>query len=101
MAITSQVRGGGVFGELFVQDWQAAKLLKPSAIKPVLATFEQAIIVRTLGRLSARDQQAPAREHRLALRITRRPALTARARRLTRTAQGFVTTTRGRSSYGP
>lgn len=58
MAITSQVRGSGTFGEIFVQDWQAAKLLKPSAIKPVLATFEQAIIIKTLGRLSVGDQQA-------------------------------------------
>jgi len=35
MAITSQVRGSGTYGEIMVQDWQAAKLLKPSAIKPV------------------------------------------------------------------
>lgn len=37
MAITSHVRGSGAFGEVIVQDWQAAKLLKPSAIKPVIA----------------------------------------------------------------
>lgn len=30
MAITSQVRGSGAFGEVIVQDWRAAKLLKPS-----------------------------------------------------------------------
>ena len=41
-----------------MQDWQAAKLIKPSAVKPVLATFEQAIIIKTLGELSARDQHA-------------------------------------------
>jgi mRNA interferase MazF len=58
MAITSQVRDSGTFGELLVHDWQAAGLLKPSAIKPVLATFEQAIVLKTLGRLCARDQQA-------------------------------------------
>ena len=58
MAITSQLRGSSAFGEIFVQDWQAARLIKPSAIKPVLATFEQALIIKTLGRLSARDQQA-------------------------------------------
>lgn len=40
-----------------VQDWQAAKLIKPSAIKPVLATLEQALVIKTLGRLSQRDQQ--------------------------------------------
>lgn len=57
MAITSQVRGSGAFGEVIVQDWQAAKLLKPSAIKPVIATLEQALVIKTLGRLSSRDQQ--------------------------------------------
>ena len=58
MPITSQVRGSGAFGEVMVQDWQAARLLKPSAIKPVLATLEQALVIRMLGRLSARDAQA-------------------------------------------
>jgi mRNA interferase MazF len=57
MAITSQVRGSGAFGEVIVQDWQAAKLLKPSAINPVFATLEQALVIKTLGRLSPRDQQ--------------------------------------------
>ena len=57
MAITSQVRGSGTFGEVLVQDWQAARLIKPSAIKPVLATLEQALVIKTLGRLSQRDQQ--------------------------------------------
>jgi mRNA interferase MazF len=57
MAVTSQVHGTGAFGELVVKDWQAAKLIKPSAIKPVLATLEQTLVVKTLGRLSARDQQ--------------------------------------------
>lgn len=57
MAVTSQVRGGGAFGEILVEDWQAARLLKPSAIKPVLATLEQALVIKTLGRLSQRDQQ--------------------------------------------
>jgi mRNA interferase MazF len=32
-------------------------LLKPSAIKPVIATIEQSLVVRTLGQLSLRDQQ--------------------------------------------
>lgn len=57
MAITSQLHGTGAFGELVVQDWQAARLLKPSAIKPVLATLDQTLVIRALGRLSARDQQ--------------------------------------------
>jgi mRNA interferase MazF len=51
------VRGVGSFGELVVQDWQVENLIKPSAIKPVLATLEQSLVIKTLGRLSARDQQ--------------------------------------------
>lgn len=57
MPITSQVRASGDFGEVIVQDWQSAGLLKPSAVKPVLATFERSLIRKTLGRLSPRDQQ--------------------------------------------
>lgn len=55
MAITSQVRSSGAFGEVIVHDWQVARLLKPSAIKPVIATLEQALVVKVLGRLSERD----------------------------------------------
>jgi mRNA interferase MazF len=54
MPITSQLRAQG-FGELAVGDWQSAQLLKPSAIKPVIATLEHSLILKTLGRLSARD----------------------------------------------
>lgn len=57
MAITSRVHDVGSFGEIVVQDWQVANLIKPSAIKPVLATLEQSLVIKTLGRLSARDQQ--------------------------------------------
>jgi mRNA interferase MazF len=38
MAITSQVRLPATFGEVLVQHWQAVKLLKPSAIKPIFTT---------------------------------------------------------------
>jgi hypothetical protein len=55
MAITSQVRGSGAFGEVIVQDWQAAKLLKPSAIKPVFATLSNK---HSSSRRSAGSQRA-------------------------------------------
>ena len=58
MAITSQLKPSGAFGEVIVQDWQAASLLKPSAIKPVFATIEQTLILKRLGQLSNRDQPA-------------------------------------------
>lgn len=56
MAITSQLKPSGIFGEVMVQDWQAASLLKPSAIKPVIATVEQPVVLKRLGQLSSRDQ---------------------------------------------
>ncbi|MEK7436144.1 MAG: type II toxin-antitoxin system PemK/MazF family toxin [Pseudomonadota bacterium] len=58
MAVTSQIKSSGTFGEVIIHDWQAAGLLKPSAIKPVFATIEQTLILRRLGRLSDRDQPA-------------------------------------------
>lgn len=58
MAVTSQLRPTASFGELMVQDWQAAGLLKPSAIKPVIATIEAALVVRAIGRLTQADGAA-------------------------------------------
>lgn len=55
MAITSQVRQPLGFGEALVADWQAAGLIKPSVLKPVLTTIEQGLVVRTMGALSAND----------------------------------------------
>ena len=58
MAITSQVRSPAAFGEIPVRDWQAAGLLKPSVIKPVIATLAQTLVIKILGQLSAHDQRA-------------------------------------------
>jgi mRNA interferase MazF len=58
MAITSQIRQPLAFGEYLLQDWQHAGLLKPSVLKPLIATLEQTQIIRTLGQLSAADQNA-------------------------------------------
>ena len=58
MPITSQVRSPAAFGEASVHDWQSAGLLKPSVIKPVIATLAQTLVIKVLGQLSAPDQQA-------------------------------------------
>lgn len=58
MAITSQIRPIQNFGETIIHDWQAAKLLKPSAIKPIFATLEQQLVIKSLGILHAKDQAA-------------------------------------------
>lgn len=57
-AITSQFRPVEQFCETWLRDWEAAGLLKPSAAKPLLATFEQALVIRRLGRLTMRDEAA-------------------------------------------
>ena len=55
MAITSKVRAPLDFGEAPVTDWQSAGLIKLSVFKPVFATIEQGLVVRTLGALSIAD----------------------------------------------
>jgi len=54
MAITGQLCPMQSFGETLIQDWQAAKLLKPSIIKPIFATFEQALVIKRLGTLKTK-----------------------------------------------
>ncbi len=58
MAVTSQLRADPRSGEIGVEQWQAAGLLKPSTIKPVFATLEQTLVLRRLGKLDNGDQTA-------------------------------------------
>ena len=58
MAVTSQLHPAGALGEVWIRDWRAANLLKPSAIKPVLATLDQTLVIRRLGALAEGDQSA-------------------------------------------
>jgi mRNA interferase MazF len=58
MAITSQLRPTSALGEVWLRQWQGAGLLKPSAVKPVIATLEQGLVIRQLGVLDAADQGA-------------------------------------------
>lgn len=58
LAITSQFRPSPSLGEVWIGQWEAAGLLKPSAIKPVFATLEQGLIIRPLGKLAAADHTA-------------------------------------------
>lgn len=43
-------------GEVIVQNWQKAGLLKPSMIKPVITTIERSLALRRLGSLDAENQ---------------------------------------------
>ena len=58
MAVTSQLRATAALGEIWIGQWQAAGLLKPSAVKPVFATIEQRLVIRRLGTLATADQAA-------------------------------------------
>ena len=55
IAVTSQVNTELRFGEALVNNWSAAGLLKPSVIKPVIATVEKNLVIRKLGKLEAPD----------------------------------------------
>lgn len=58
MAVTSQIKPTSSIGEVIVQDWQGAGLLKPSAIKPVITTIENNLVIKTMGRLKEGDLKA-------------------------------------------
>ena len=58
MAVTSQRRANVGFGEVWIADWGAAGLLKPSVVKPVFATLEQSLIIRKMGTLKPADTEA-------------------------------------------
>ncbi len=58
MAVTGMLRENPTVGEVTVRGWQAAGLLKPSAVKPILATIELRLVRRCLGTFSEPDRQA-------------------------------------------
>ncbi len=57
MAVTSQIKPISVIGEMMIQKWQEAGLLKPSAIKPVITTIEKPLVIKAMGRLNKEDQK--------------------------------------------
>jgi len=58
MAITSQARPSPSVGEVAIAEWQFARLLKPSVIKPLIATVERTIVLQRLGKLHPDDVAA-------------------------------------------
>lgn len=58
MAITSHASISPRLGEVTIQDWQAAGLLKASLIKPVMTTIERSLVIKTLGQLGVADARA-------------------------------------------
>jgi mRNA interferase MazF len=57
MAITSQVQSAATPDSMNIADWQTAGLLKPSLVKPILATIEKNLVLKRLGRLGVEDRQ--------------------------------------------
>ena len=58
LAVTSQTRPQPAFGEAPVAKWKEAGLLRPSVLKPVVATIERGLVLRKLGRLADEDRAA-------------------------------------------
>ena len=57
MAVITQPRAASSL-EVPVSLWQQAGLLRPSVIKPVLATIERSLVIKKLGSLQDTDRQA-------------------------------------------
>ncbi|MEE9355903.1 MAG: type II toxin-antitoxin system PemK/MazF family toxin [Methylococcaceae bacterium] len=55
MAVTSQIKARTSFGEVVIDEWKNAGLLKPSVIKPVIFTVEKNLIKKGLGQLASED----------------------------------------------
>jgi len=58
MAATSQIHGSGYFGDVRIQKWEHAGLLKPSVIKPILTTLEKGLVIKKLGNIADSDRTA-------------------------------------------
>ena len=58
MAITSQLRPTPSFGEISVNKWRQAGLIKISAIKPIFTTIEKTLVIKQLGQLADEDKKA-------------------------------------------
>lgn len=58
MAVTSQMRANARIGEVMIEGWQEAGLLKPSVLKPLLTSIEKRLVLRKLGSLGKQDRGA-------------------------------------------
>jgi mRNA interferase MazF len=56
MAVTSRRSSSPIVGEALVVGWKSAGLLRPSVIKPVIATIERRLALKRLGQLNREDQ---------------------------------------------
>ena len=57
IAVTTQTRPTSSL-EVSINQWQTAGLLRPSVIKPVVATVDRTLVLRRLGKLADPDRAA-------------------------------------------
>lgn len=55
LAVTSRMRETLGYAEHLLTDWSVAGLLKPSVIKPLIATIDKSLVRRVLGQLGSSD----------------------------------------------
>ena len=55
---TTKKRPAAGVGEVAVEHRKETGLLKPSVLKPLLATVEKKLVIRKLGRLEGQDRDA-------------------------------------------
>jgi len=58
MAVTSQVRQPVPYGDTVIINWEKAGLIKPSVMKPIFTTIEKGLVIKRLGKLAKKDEQA-------------------------------------------
>lgn len=58
LVITSQASAEPAIGEAAIAKWKEVGLLRPSVLKPLLATIEKGLVLRRLGRLEEEDRRA-------------------------------------------
>ena len=58
VAVTSRTSRPASIGDVMIEKWREAGLLKASLIKPIFTTVEQTLILRKLGALQQEDVAA-------------------------------------------
>jgi mRNA interferase MazF len=58
IAVTSQIHTQLEFGEMLINEWEKAGLIKLSAVKPIITTLEKHLVIKKLGKLEAKDIQS-------------------------------------------
>ena len=58
IAVTSQINTQLEFGEMLINEWEKAGLIKLSAVKPIITTLEKHLVIKKLGILEAKDIQS-------------------------------------------